>query len=1564
MSAENVSSGWWWMNAQVINTEILDSFSESIWYWLLSFPDLSTWILWPLNPVMLSISIVVWLFVLWIFILSKASPDLFSQMTKLPWWWWLSHLKWKNWWEFFLQYAVISMIVYIFLWFSQWWTESRDNIKNFFTWWNEVGQNDKNNKLNWSSKNWMVTITIKPLEWIRVTWVRFDSEWNKDKNTINNSTSKSVIDSENSPKCNYNRIERPDTLEWIKNNYQDCVYPQAKQWMLIVDSFSIQWNVEKLNPVNIYVTNDFDWVDLRNSPNWKIWQYDSKRSVTKQNETHSIISILRNNENVFKEAWTDNSFINYLRNSIETISNTSIEALRKSDLWNTVWHAESLKSWMIWVYENLFEVRKRIINWENSENIISLLNQIKSTEMTFIWFNRWNFDQRENNYHTILQMISEHDYYSNHIKRVVWDIWENSSYSKSWWSFWLWYYINDYHNSANSIDNWWHWFQFRLWDMMNNYKSAMWNWHWIVTIDDLIISVTNKESNQKILKDINDLIWIWDNAWNQFLTVVDQFYWALTTSWATNFWIVWSWETETKMKEYYDLWSWITSLILWMFDYTENKTIRRTEWYPYRPILALSIMSNVDLSKWFMESLRLMSENEKGFLSSNMDMIQNLTVDWWWIWKRTFNQIASSNILKVVAFSSRWISTTFSPEIEHNQKFLLESLKRVFLSVLEDKETLKKDKSNPEVVYFNDWFISQFLYSWYYKATQVLWYGYWFEDIVNSVSSDWKTMKYRWPHNWKADDSKKYWVWNNEKRIEEANKSIFAKALWWVLWWLFWWEQDVTYVWVEWWQWIEVRKWDIIFWSPWTTIYALPYPIELMMSKELAETIEFVDDKWWSLWFYSDRYDNDKKLISKWIWKDKEVWKLTWWWLYWTIMKWLDETWESINWLFNPIIWYWVVESWFWATILLIFTLLLVWFAYAFFIFKNIALYLLTFIFFILFIWLFLLDWQPKRVAKKVLAWFVSLALIPLWWYLVMFVLYKAFWDDQSYLYWLRNFSVLSSILIACIVAYVPIMIFLWTRKFLFSLIVDWKFDKNALSVWQFFWAWTWIWALERLWKWADNLVDKAKEKLNQWKDKLAEKAWLKKNTMNVSTTWSLWDWMNDTSNNELINQLAEKKEANEFNVEKVNDENKWTMFHKSEFTNKKQQQAQQIAWSKIFNNKKDKVTKWAKLIANWQTWNLTNLQNNWVNPNIISNNTQWKDQMISWVTPDLINSISFLRNSLKEEWKTDSDVLRMLIAMFENQKDLLVSLTKSLQEVKEKSTDPNIKWKLYDADHTLTAKDLEIIKAIKEKKNIRWEFSQEEIRKELSSTIDKMKKWKFENDDLDKIKALRTFNNVLYNNDKEEKFFAMTDSIQWILAWMKNRPSHTVEKEITKFIMNWDQNGLNNYKQQNAHIEWLDVLIDRIQTMPHEMMKVLNSNATAAEMRNNAAWINEFIWLMKNSQQLEAMKHQDMNKYLATMLQIQEFKSSSIEEKMNMASMASVQSIASIKEANKVTTMLSNEISRMMQSQWAVSQHSITNIVQNIAWTTEISVRDQRDLANKLKENLNQIRETNRISL
>lgn len=571
-------------------------------------------------------------------------------------------------------------------------------------------------------------------------------------------------------------------------------------------------------------------------------------------------------------------------------------------------------------------------------------------------------------------------------------------------------------------------------------------------------------------------------------------------------------------------------------------------------------------------------------------------------------------------------------------------------------------------------------------------------------------------------------------------------------------------------------------------------------------------------------------------------------------------------------------------------------------------------------------------------------------------------------LYEIRNFWDFYALFICLLIAYVPIMIFFWTKRFLFSLIIDWKFDASTLTVWNFLWAWHVF--PQRWWDSLDNAI---KKKFNQWKelanrtkDKIAEKAWIKKKAVNVSTTWPLWDWINDVSNNDVINKVAWKRDANTMDVTAVQEE-QVNKFAKWEFESRasKIQKVLPQWWRISASDKalrtwlKAKKLKWLK----WDWWHISeqDLHNRW-NVWVMFNNTQDKSQMISWVTPDLINTINSLRNWIKEElnW-TERDFARILMMMFDQNKELLVNLSKVLEEVKNKASDPEIKEKLDDSKNTLTAKDLEIIKAIKQEKWIKWEFNQENIRKSLSESFKEIQNGKNLEQNLEKIKALNSFNHTLYNQDKEDKFYNITNSINWILSEMKSRPNPTVEKEITKYIMNWDSQWLNNYKQQNAHIEWLDILIDRIQTMPHEMMKVLNSNATAAEMRNNAAWINEFIWLMKNNQKLEELKHQDMNKYLATMLQIQEFRNSSIEDKMQMASMASVGSIQTIKEANKVTTMLSNEISRMIQSQWSVSHQSITNIVKNISWTTEISVRDQRDLTNKLKENLNQIREINK---
>lgn len=1540
----------WWINAQVINTNLVESFTSSLWWWLLSFPDLSQWILWPLNSIFLSLSLAFWFFVLWAFILMKAFPDFWSTLSKLPWWSSLSYLKWKTWWSFLMQFTIIWIFSYMFLWFYSWnWNW---NIQNFFVWkpaniWKWIDLNEATKE--WTTKQWMVTVTIKPLQWIRFTWVSYDWSWNPINNIITNETNQNVLLNEkqwpNWSLCNYNWKNKWTDIK----EYKECVYPNPIQWMLVVDSFSVQWNTEKSNPVNIYITNDYDWVTTRLSW-WNITDFDSSNSVKKQNETHWIISVLRNIDNIWREFWTDSSFWQY----IESFHNELLESLsswiKKSDkIWDKVNDSinrtnSSLKR----IYQWLSDLRTSIISWESKTNLISSLSSLWNIEIKFLSYQDWNKE-------TITNMIHEYD------------VWKQSNFNEMFKNL-------DTEMASFNITDFWTKFSktinmssiiYNIWDKdsvnnlgkdnyliksidffkaSENNKQYHWNDNSIISLNDIKNDIENWRKEQAIEK-IDIMMWMknWKTFYKQATWIFDFTNYVYYTNWINTATFSSTWDSKISMLYTNSTLVSFTRIVSsWYWS-----TAGQSDLNAYYPWL-------VQFLVWDKKSNESLAFNLKNRFENDIrsQVNSNSTESYYWhvkdiVWRFSF---ASTENL---SNSLNWLYLDAQKRVE-------EDLKTTWNEII---------NWNYDVVQFKKSFVDQFISWWWSKVEWLMWYKDSYRDIVNEFNTDWK-IKYLWVaynKDWENKDNKDkmYWVWNNEERLEEASKTPLDVFLWALLRRN---EKDVTFVWVEWWMWIKIRKWDVIFASPWTAIYALPYPIELMMTKELADTIEFVDQSWWTIWFYSDRYDWNKYLTATWEWRSREVWKLTEWWFYNTIMSVFTNWSQSINWMFNPNIWFWVNESWFFATFLVIISLILVFVAFILYIFKNLLLYILTFVFFVFFIWLLALDWQPKRVAKKVLAWFVALTLIPLYWYLVMHILWMMYWHDQSFLYNLRNFNSLFSPLFCMIIAYVPIMIFFWTRRFLFSLIVDWKLDTSTLTFWNFLWAWHVF--PQSWWNSIDNAI---KKKFNQWKqlanntkDKLLEKAWLKKKAVNVSTTWPIWDWINDVSNNDVINKVAWKRDVNAMDVTAVQEE-QVNKFVKWEFESRasKIQKVLPQWWRISASDKalrtwlKAKKLKWLK----WDWWHTSeqDLHNRW-NVWVMFNNTQDKSQMISWVTPDLINTINSLRNWIKEElnW-TERDFARVLMMMFDQNKELLVNLSKVLEEVKNKASDPEIKEKLDDSKNTLTAKDLEIIKAIKQEKWIKWEFNQENIRKSLSESFKEIQNGKNLEQNLEKIKALNSFNHTLYNQDKEDKFYNITNSINWILSEMKNRPNPTVEKEITKYIMNWDSQWLNNYKQQNAHIEWLDILIDRIQTMPHEMMKVLNSNATAAEMRNNAAWINEFIWLMKNNQKLEELKHKDMNKYLATMLQIQEFRNSSIEDKMQMASMASVGSIQTIKEANKVTTMLSNEISRMIQSQWSVSHQSITNIVKNISWTTEISVRDQRDLTNKLKENLNQIREINK---
>lgn len=1524
-----------WLNAQVFNTDLLNTFVQAIWWWLLSFPDLTKWVLWPLSPFLLSLSIIFWLFCLWVFIIMKVSPDFWSSLSRFPWMWSISMLKWKTWKAFFLQFWIISAIVFSTLWllsWEWWWRENSAwwTIQSFFSW--------KNANI-WPDD--MVTVTIKPLEWIRITWIWYNWDWSQ-QNYINNDTSDEVLLkrfdkkwNEIKSKCNYKLQTKNDfkwvwLIWWLKQSWDDCVYPWKRQWMLITKSFSIQWNAEILNPVNIFITNDYDWVELRNSWNAKQWNFNAWNSVQKQNQTHSIVSVLRNKSSLSRSQWSTWEFIKNLNLLITNSNNYFYEEwFNVSWVKKYSWILRNMKNDMKWIYDHLLDLRKEIIDWNSREKIKRMIEDLWNKRISYISYTQWwKFDLATfiiswsieewsfNVYWDVIDKVmkSEQTFFGDF---VIW--WETNSLNSDFWTSFIFEekiinfktFSKNFYKFVNNTNNYRNYLIKKNSPLMQDYSY-----------DHLKELFENKQDSE-LLKLINELLWISDSE--NFIYRPTWFldsYYSSTLMSATDLALNrWKWLNEDHMKklnqQLMSIWYMIRKLSsddsMNISDLKENKNF-----WPFHINSELLVSNSINsqrISNWLENSLK----------NNKYENIQS--------------HFSSKNIDELTNDHFKNIRESF-----HKTK---DSVDVIYLNILEEKKELELSENkfiwDEYSVFFNNEFIEQFKNTWDKNIDNLIktWDAY--EDIVNAFRDDWKHLYY-WVWNndiqfWKNEPKDKlYWIWDNHWRIEKESKSF----LWSLIWSLLSWDSDKTYVWVENWAWVEVRKWDIIFASPWTVIFALPYPIELMMSRELANTIEFIDTKWWIIWYYWDRYTTDKQIISYWIWREREVWKLTKWWLYNWIMETIDSSRESINWIFDPTIWFWVIESWFSRTFMILLTWILIAPAFLFFIFKNIALYFLSFSFFVFWIWLFLLDWQAKRVWKKILAWFISLALIPLYWYILMFILWKIFWDDKSFLYALRNFSTLWSIIICIFIAYIPIAIFFWTRKLLFSLIVDWKFDTSTLTVWNFLWAW--VIMSEEKWRAIDNSI---KRRFNDWKEKAKElwRKWFDKTKwwLWIWTAWNIWDWRNDTSNNEMLAELTDSnREAKEFDITNI-DRSNWNFYSKADFASKSWLWFAWWNFDDIFIDDRDQINVWASKeeIQSLMKWS------------IIQNNTQLNKDKISWVTPDLINATNALREWLKSQWATDSDFARILLQMFDQNKDLLTNLTKAIQEVKNKSSDPVIKKKLNTSKNTLTSRDLEVLKSYKD-------LNQWSIKEELSVIFDKVRKWWFDSNDLDKIKALSSMSTILDNSDKETQFMNLTRSIQSTLSDLK-RPDSEVERKISEFIMKWDMNWLNQYKMQNSHIQWLNEFINRVQMMPNEMMKVLNSHATAAQMRTNSQWINEFIWLMKNHSELEKMKHQDMNKYLSTMMQIQQFRNSSIEEKMNMASIQSVWSIQSIKESQKVTTMLSNEMSKLIQSQWNMSQQSITNIVTNIAWNTDISIRDQRDLANKLKDNLNKIREVNR---
>lgn len=113
----------------------------------------------------------------------------------------------------------------------------------------------------------------------------------------------------------------------------------------------------------------------------------------------------------------------------------------------------------------------------------------------------------------------------------------------------------------------------------------------------------------------------------------------------------------------------------------------------------------------------------------------------------------------------------------------------------------------------------------------------------------------------------------------------------------------------------------------------------------------------------------------------------------------------------------------------------------------------------------------------------------------------------------------------------------------------------------------------------------------------------------------------------------------------------------------------------------------------------------------------------------------------------------------------------------------------------------------------------------------------------------------------------------------------------------------------------------------------------------------------MKNSQELERMKNEDVMKYLATRKSIDEFRASDLKTKISMATRASMDSLKlQNKNTNDMTRKLTNEITSMLESNGRMSSNSLNSIVAGL----ELSELEKRKITTQVKEKLNTIKEIN----
>lgn len=1629
-------------NLNVIVTEMVDTMTTWLWKAVLEFPSLTEWILSWIAPYGIMLSMAFGLFILWYFIMLKTFPDWVWKLWNVPWLDGLNMLKWKDWKTFWIQFLIVSFAVFLFLWkwiwwysvdWNMWWTVKNIFVWNPTQWWTSILKEEK------ATQDY-VDVIIKPLEWIRFTGYRYDNSWQIIDVATTKTDSSYVI---NGAKCLYDKIDNlgsKSLADTVEEKWKPCVYPNQKQAMLIVDSFSTQVNTLKSRPVPLYIVNNYDGV-TKTKNGQKEW-FDFVKSVREQNETHAIVSFLKNQNNQLEWKWTNQQVVDklleFLVEANDFFTRMVSEDKEKEEWWDT-WLlpykelATSQKSALdqYELYKDLLKytldketrkdtsdetktvLRSKLDSYLNSSVIYFAYQSDTAVDIITAKFKKWWKTSELNNWWS--QLFS--NFRSNHKWKRVSDViyWTvNSQYTYDLknhfnfnarlsvrevldqpfidslyqmidnWEFAKFYsfleqqkldtekqpsnivdayqtvFMMNYNKKyENMIGNWLQLFAQHLDNQQTAAYKDFENRNKQCTYEGSLAERTKTFFARMVFLDEQEWIdssgnkhkcsaYSWAATWINGL--MNFAFWNIAEMWFASAWSVLNLEAFENENA--------------KFKNEEFKAITKK----IAQISNLIVQCHTSMSACWdvpseeFDTLQVLWPSIK-ILQDNIDrerFIENFSSFVWWDieqWQndRINNVLSYFNsfgelILKNTEFLKPYKDTSFIHKVRENQ--LLEEAKETLRTFAEKKvmsivaEKMKnwedlswhfKNQSN-YYTQFDPSFFKLFGEKQFEKFASNV-----YMDATNYFHLDNTPSKWTRYYNgvtaiWEWENEI-YWIWNDAKRKAEAEKWVTRKTLENILWaW-----EDISYVWInnnsKHKNGVELSIGDIIFASPWTTIYALPYPVKLRMNAEMAQTIEFLDRKGWITWTYWNRFDSDGNLKTKWT--NRIVWEIYSGWVYYTVSSIFGT--KSINWTFNPLYWFGVSEMAGWNMFLIMLTNFVItpWiWIYKIF---SFFFYFISFLFPVFGLWLLIVDWKLNKIGKYLLALFLAFASTPLWGYLIMGLYWLSFsWDDASQ-YALRNFAIWSSSLMLIVLAYVPLLLTLFFYKFL----IDWLI-KGKVNIGTMVWSWVIYWQGSAWWA----LMGKIRWRWSKWKDK-------DKN--------SNWDWTDDNSsssrdkksyNNDYTGRWVGNTVQNSA-FEVNNDdilkqfETKWWPW---EYV------SQDVNWNDIFRridfeNKYKATDEETEALrqSQIQDGKFLAMKDDWDIDELAEMNKIWRVN-----SRELLTLFEIYKQGM-ENWMSKWEFARSMNVIYKDHQEKFRKLLETLEEVeKAKWKNPEFNKKLERAKNTLTERDVKFIKEL-EKKN-GGILNRENLKREFSLLTNSLKDWSWLNfETLNKTQAITSYMNLL-EKSKEEQFEMMSKALENTLGnSMKNNSRWAeLQRRIASMVANWDFNWLKDLENLNKDVDGLADYIRKVQTVPSEMMKVLHAQLDAKQLSSSADGINKFLWMMKNNAEIEKLKFEDVNRYLAVTKEINEFRQADMQKKISMATKAAIWSsdaqMKAIKNSEQITKKLTEEILFTMENQWVVTNQSLNSMVEAF----DITARDKKIIKDRLKDKLNTIKELN----